>query len=77
MTKAKICKTAEGKYVVKVRFLYFWWRAVDVEVIVVHPDKRMVVPKYSMKFIPEHRATTFRSEYAASFFLAEVSNLLK
>lgn len=77
MTKAKICKTAEGKYVVKVRFLYFWWRAVDVEVLVVHPNKKAIVPKYSMKFIPEYNALHFSSEYAASFFLEEVSSLLK
>lgn len=77
MTKAKICKTAEGKYVVKVRFLFFWWRAVNVEVLVAHPDKRVTVPEYKIKFIPERDALHFRSEYGASFFLAEVNNLLK
>lgn len=76
MTKAKICKTAGGKYVVKVRFLFFWWRAVDVEILI-DRTKRFVVPKYQLKFTPELNANQFSSEYAASFFLEEVNNLLK
>lgn len=77
MTKAKICKTAEGKYVVKVRFLYFWWRAVDVKNILCSPNLRSSEPVPILEFIPERLATTFSSEYAASFFLEEVNNLLK
>jgi hypothetical protein len=76
MIKAKTFKTPEGKYVVKVRFLFFWWRAVDVEVLVIHPNNRVVVPKYTMKFIPENKANHFSSEYAASFFLKEIKSLL-
>lgn len=77
MTKAKICKTAEGKYVVKVRFLFFWWRAVEVEVTVINRGKQLLFPVYEMKLIPERDANQFSSEYAASFFLEEVNNLLK
>ena len=76
MIKAKTFKTPEGKYVVKARFLFFWWRAVDVEVLVYHPNNRVVVPKYTMKFISESKANHFSSEYAASFFLAEVKSLV-
>lgn len=76
MIKAKICKTTEGKFVVKVRFLFFWWRSVDVEVIVIHPDSKVVVPKYSVRFVQEKNATQFGSEYAASFFLKEVNSLV-
>jgi hypothetical protein len=77
MTKAKICKTTEGKYVVKVRFLFFWWRAVEVEVLVVHPDNKTIVPEYKIKFVPELNALHFSSEYGASFFLEEVNSILK
>ena len=76
MIKAKTCKTAEGKFVVKERFLLFWWRAVDVEVIVIHPDSKVIVPKYSVRFVPEKNALQFSSEYAASFFLKEVNSLI-
>ena len=76
MIKAKTCKTKEGKFVVKARFLFFWWRAVDVEVLVVHPNSRRTLPKYKMKFIPESVACQFSSEYAASFFLEEVRSLV-
>lgn len=76
MIKAKTCRTDGGKFVVKVRFLLFWWRAVDVEVIVIHPDSKVIVPKYSVRFVPEKNALQFSSEYAASFFLKEVNSLI-
>lgn len=73
MIKAKTCRTQEGKYVVKVRFLFMWWRAVEVEIV----PRYAVLPIYKVRFIGENHALQFSSEYAASFFLAEVKELIK
>lgn len=73
MIKVKIAKTRCGKFVVKARFLFFWWRAVEVDVI----PRYNLAPGYKVCFIPEVSAIHFSSEYAASFFLQEVKDLLK